>query len=211
MKYYPISLNLKGRRVLVVGAGDVALQKLGRLLACQARVHVVAPAAIPKIQKLARDARIRWSRRAYKAVDLKGASLVIAATDDSALQKTIAAAARVRKIWVNVVDVPPLCDFIAPAVVTRGDIQIAISTGGAAPALAKHLRRKLESWIGPEYADFALLVKKWRPELLKLPKERRLSLWECIASDAFIDEIKREGIAKAEARLKDWIYARHHD
>ena len=211
MNYYPVYLNLKGRRVLVVGAGDVSLQKLGQLLACKAKVHVVAPEALPQIQKLARDGRIKWSKRACKSIDLNGATLVIAATDDSALQKSIAAAARVRKIWVNVVDVPPLCDFIAPAVVSRGDIQIAISTGGAAPALAKHLRRKLESWVGPEYADFVAMVKKWRPEVLKLSKERRLSLWECIASDEFINDIKRDGITKAEARLKDWIYDRRND
>jgi len=207
MKYYPIYLNLKERRVLVVGAGKIALQKLGALVACQARVQVVAPDGLPDIRRLARDGKIKWSRRPYKASDMKGTALVIAATDDQALQKRVAEQARSRGIWVNVVDVPPLCDFIAPAIVSRGDIQIAISTGGAAPALAKHLRKKLEALLGQDYADFVKMVRKLRPKILKLPKPRRDSLWECIASDAFMNDIREHGMARAEKLLKEWIHA----
>jgi len=178
MKYYPIYLNLKGRRVLLVGAGDIARQKLPALLQCQARLHVVALEALPEIQRLARDGKMKWSPRRYRTADLKGASLVIAATDDPFLQKKIAREARARGIWVNIVDVPPLCDFIAPAVVSQGDIQIAISTGGAAPALAKFLRKKLEGLIDMEYADFVKTAQKMRPAILKLPKEKRMAVWK---------------------------------
>ncbi len=94
---------------------------------------------------MAQDGKITWSQRSYETADLEGVSLVIAATDDSDLQKRIATEARTRKIWVNIVDVPPLCDFIAPAIVSQGDVQIAISTGGSAPALAKYLRKKLRA------------------------------------------------------------------
>ena len=116
MKYYPVYLNLKNRAILLVGGGPVATQKLRVLLDCQASIHVVAPRAIPEIRRLARDGKIKWSARSYRITDMKGAVLAIAATDDPALQKKIAADARSRGIWVNVVDVPPLCDFIAPAI-----------------------------------------------------------------------------------------------
>jgi len=208
MKYYPVYLNLKDRRVLLVGAGEIGKQKIHSLLDCQARVHVVAPVALPEIQELARDGKIEWSIRSYKTADTEGTSLIIAATDDPDLQKRIAADARSRGIWVNIVDVPPLCDFIAPAIVARGDIQIAISTGGAAPALAKYLRKKLEPLIGPEYEDFVKVVEKLRPDILKLPKEKRTSLWERMVSDEFFNDIRREGIVKAEARMKEWVYHR---
>jgi len=201
-------LNLKGRHVLLVGAGEVAHQKLPALLGCEAHVHVVAPEAVPEIQALARDGKIKWSKRAYKKADLRGIRLVIAATDNPALQKKIVKDAHAQKVWINVVDVPPLCDFIAPAVIGRGDIQIAISTGGAAPALAKYLRRKLEPLIGSEYEEFAKIVQKLRPDILKLPKDKRLSLWERMVSDSFFEDIRKDGIAAAEARIKEWLYGR---
>jgi precorrin-2 dehydrogenase/sirohydrochlorin ferrochelatase len=205
LKYYPVFLNLKGRRVLLVGAGVVAQQKVPGLLASQARLHVVAPEAHLDIQGLARDGKIQWSARPYKKADLRGVSLVIAATGDSNLHKQIVKEAHARGLWVNVVDVPSLCDFIAPAVVARGDIQMAISTGGAAPALAKYLRKKFEPLLGREYEEFAKLMKTLRPEILKLPKEKRRSLWECLVSDAFFEEIRKSGIAQATSRLKGWI------
>ncbi len=139
---------------------------------------------------------------------MRGASLVIAATGDPELQKNIVKDAHARGCWVNVVDVPELCDFIAPAVASRGDIQIAISTGGAAPALAKYLRRKLEPLIGPEYEEFAKLVKTLRPNILKLSKERRQSLWKRLMSDAFFENIRTGGISAVKGRLQGWIHER---
>jgi siroheme synthase-like protein len=137
---------------------------------------------------------------------LEGASLVISSTDDPVVQKRIAAECRERQIWVNVVDVPPLCDFIAPAIVRRGPIQIAISTGGVSPALAKFLRRKLEPLIGPQYEALAAVVQKIRGEILVLPKPRRDSLWECIVSDGFIAEVERDGLDRSVERVKEWIH-----
>ena len=192
--------------MLLVGAGEIARQKLPNLLDCQAQVHVVAPEALPDIQAKARDGKIQWSARSYIKTDMKGASLVIAATNDAVLQKKIVKDAHARGIWVNVVDVPALCDFIAPAVIGRGDIQIAISTGGAAPALAKYLRRKLEPLLGQEYEEFARMVKKWRPDILKLPKDERTTFWQHVVSDSFFDDIRSGGIAAAETRIKEWIH-----
>jgi len=208
MKYYPVFLNLKDREVLLVGAGDIGLQKIHGLLECQARLQVVSPEALPDIEQLAKENRLRWDRRSYASSDLEGKSLVIAATDNQELQKRIASEARARGIWVNIVDVPPLCDFIAPAVVNQGDIQIAISTGGAAPALAKFIRRKIEPVIGPEYAQLVQMVQGLRPDILKMPKPRRTMLWESIVSQSFLDQIRTEGPRKAEAHLKEWIYGK---
>jgi precorrin-2 dehydrogenase/sirohydrochlorin ferrochelatase len=207
MKYYPVYLNLKGRRVLLVGAGDIGLQKLGPLLRSHAQVHAVAPQALPAISRLARDGKIKWSKRSYRTGDMSGAALVIAATSDPVLQKKVARDARSQGIWVNVVDVPPLCDFIAPAIVSRGDLQIAVSTGGAAPALAKYLRKKLESAISPEHAQFVAMVKKWRPAILKLPKDKRKRLWSRLVNDSFLNAIRQDGIANAERKLKEWMNA----
>jgi precorrin-2 dehydrogenase / sirohydrochlorin ferrochelatase len=174
------------------------------LLASKARLHVVSPEALPEIVRLARDGKIKWSKRLYRSSDLKDVRLVIAATDDPQLQKRISKQARAKGIWTNVVDVPPLCDFIAPAIVKRGDIQIAISTGGAAPALAKYLRKKLEGILGPELEDFVDMVKKIRPRILRLPKAERMALWERLVNDSFLMNIRRHGIAQARKQLARW-------
>jgi precorrin-2 dehydrogenase / sirohydrochlorin ferrochelatase len=208
MKYYPVFLNLKDREVLLVGAGVIGLQKIQGLLDSEARIHVVSPEALQDIEQLAKENRLRWDRRTYMPSDLDGKSLVIAATDDPELQKRIASEARARGIWVNIVDVPPLCDFIAPAIVNQGDIQIAISTGGAAPALAKFIRKKLEPMIGPEYAQLVRMVQSLRPDILKMPKPQRAAFWESIVSQSFLDQIRTEGPRKAEAYLKEWIYGK---
>jgi len=192
----------------LIGAGEIGLQKIRAFLDSGAQVHVVAPEALPEIEALAQEGRVRWSKRGYETADLDGVTLVIAATDDPALQQRIAAESRERRIWVNIVDVPPLCDFIAPAIVRRGDIQVAISTGGAAPALAKFLRQKVEQVLGPEYADFVQMVKQYRPDILKLPKPQRMDLWNRMVNDDFMAQIRRDGIAPAEARLKEWIYGK---
>jgi siroheme synthase-like protein len=208
VKFYPVFLNLKDRNVLLVGAGETGLQKVQGLFESEARIHVVAPEALPEIVQWAREKRLRWDSRAYSAADLEDKCLVIAATDDPALQKQVASEARAKGLWVNIVDVPPLCDFIAPAVVTQGDIQIAISTGGAAPAIAKLLRKQLEPVIGPEYAQLVRLVREWRPDILKMPKPQRVSLWERVASQTFLNTIRADGLRTAEAQLKEWIYGK---
>src|SRR5688500_1597943 len=189
MRYYPAYLNLQGRVVVVVGAGAVAWQKIAALLESEARVRIVAPEALPEIEELARAKKVEWLPRPYQPTDLDSASLVIAATDDAELQKRVAEEARARRIWVNVVDVTPLCDVIAPAVVARGDVQIAVSTGGASPALAKFIREKLEPLFGPEYGVVADVLQRHRPAILKLPADRRQAVWEAIINQEFIDRI----------------------
>jgi precorrin-2 dehydrogenase / sirohydrochlorin ferrochelatase len=206
MKYYPIYLNMKDRSVLIVGGGHIAWQKIPALLESEARVHVVSPDALPEIEAQAGANKLKWTRRTYQTADIEKSYLVIAATDDPELQKQVAAEARARNIWVNVVDVTPLCDFIAPAIVSQGEMQIAISTGGASPALARFIREKLEPQFGPEYGVLTDMLQKHRPEILKLPKQRRQEIWEHVITQEFIDRVKREGPATAESKLKELIH-----
>jgi len=206
MKYYPVYLNMKGRRAVIIGAGDVAWQKIPALVECGAEVIVVAPAANAEIIQSAQAGKIQWIQRGYESADLEKASLAIAATDDAELQKRVAAEARARQIWVNVVDVTPLCDFIAPAIVSQGDVQLAISTGGASPALASFLRKKFEPLLGPEYAVLTEVLQRWRPDILKLPKDRRKAVWEAIISEEFIAQVRREGATALENRLQQLVH-----
>jgi siroheme synthase-like protein len=205
MTYYPVSLRLEGERVLIIGGGRVALRKIPALLAAGARISLVAPKILPGIMALARR-NLSCSRRRYRTSDLKAARLVIAATDDLALQKRIAAGCKARRIWVNVVDAAPLCDFIVPATLRRGEVTIAVSTGGGAPALAKHLRQKISGALGKEYAPLARMMRQVRPEVLKWGAARRRTFWNKVASNEFLKDIRRNGAARAQRRLKEWVY-----
>lgn len=141
MPHYPVFLDLKDRPVLVVGAGPVALRKTKGLLEAGARVTVVAPETLPDFS----DLPVRLIRRPFRASDLNGAALVFAATDDRAVNHRIGVAAKGRGLFANVADSAAECDFIVPARVNRGDVQIAISTGGTSPRVSAELRRKLDA------------------------------------------------------------------
>ncbi len=160
---YMACLNLAGKRALVVGAGRIALEKIGGLLECDADVLVVAPDAHPDVDALAADRELEWKRKTFEASDLDDAVLVIAATSDTDLNTSVFEAAEERSMLVNVVDVPHLCNFVLPAISRRGPIAIAVSTSGASPALAKRIKREVESSVGPEYAVLATMLDEQRP------------------------------------------------
>src|SRR5919106_5671798 len=151
--YYPIFLNLQGKRCLVVGGGEVATRKVQGLLEAGALVTVVSPALTDALAGLARDGAIQYEARAFRDDDVRECALVIGATDQPAVHEAVYAASQRQGVWVNIVDVPQACDFIAPAVVRRGALQIAISTSGHSPTLAKRIRQQLEEQYGPEYAE----------------------------------------------------------
>ena len=150
---YPIYADLTGRSVLVVGGGVVAARKVGSLLKRQIRVTVVAPEICPELQELTGDSGLVIHQRGYQGGDLAEHWLVIAATDDSELNRKVFADALKARIFCNVVDEPQLCTFHVPAVVKQGLLQIAISTAGASPALAKKIRIELEDQFGPAYGE----------------------------------------------------------
>jgi siroheme synthase-like protein len=161
--FYIACLKLKGRRCLVVGGGDIGLEKVEGLLACDADVTLIAPGAHPELERLAAEGSIGWERRPYAgAADLEGAFMVIAATDDSEVNIGVFDDAERRAMLVNVVDVPPLCNFILPAIVRSGPLAIAISTAGASPALAKRMKREISELFGEEYARLAVMLNDAR-------------------------------------------------
>jgi len=161
--FYIACLKLKGRRCLVVGGGDIGLEKVEGLLACDADVTLIAPVAHPELENLATEGSIQWEKRAYAgASDLEGAFMAIAATDDSEVNIGVFDDAEKRAMLVNVVDVPPLCNFILPAIVRSGPLAIAISTAGASPALAKRMKREISELFGEEYARLAVILNDAR-------------------------------------------------
>src|SRR5229473_3850364 len=188
MSLFPMFLKLDGRRCLVVGAGTVAEAKIESLLATGAAVRVVAPTATPKVREWARTGRIEWEAREYGLGDLLGVFLVIAATGSPSLHDEIYAEARSRGVLCNSVDEPERCDFYFPAVVRRGELQFAISTGGLSPALAQRLRRELEVQFGPEYAGWIEQLGKVRQQLFASdiePEDRRRRLHKLASGRAF--------------------------
>jgi precorrin-2 dehydrogenase / sirohydrochlorin ferrochelatase len=161
--FYIACLKLTGRRCVVIGGGDVGLEKVEGLLACDGRVTLIAPTAVPELEELAREGSIDWQRREYAGrEDLEGVFIAIAATDDTDTNIRIYEDAERRAMLVNVVDVPPLCNFILPAIVRTGPLAIAISTAGASPALAKRIKREIAEAYGEPYARLAELLNEVR-------------------------------------------------
>src|ERR1019366_2222736 len=174
--FYIACLKLTGRRCLVVGGGDVGLEKVEGLLACDASVTLVAPEAHPALVALATEGSITWVRREYQEADLDGCLIAIAATDDTDVNISVFDAAERRAMLVNVVDVPPLCNFILPAIVRTGPLAIAISTAGASPALAKRMKREIAGQFGADYARLAVILndaRGWAKATLPTFQERR--------------------------------------
>ena len=158
-RYYMACLDLTGRSVLVVGGGRVALEKVEGLLASGAEVTVVAPQVVPELLELG----VTLIRRGYRTADLDGRFLVVAATSTTSVNRRVFHEAEERALLCNVVDVPELCSFILPAVHRQEPIAVAVSTGGASPALAQHLRDRIAAVVGPEHAELAEKLRALRP------------------------------------------------
>ena len=160
--FYIACLKLTGRRCVVVGGGDIGLEKVEGLLACGGDVVLVAPDANDALRELAAEGSIAWEHREYEPDDLEGTFMAIAATNDSEVNIRVYNDAEARAMLVNVVDVPPLCNFILPAIVRTGPLAIAISTAGASPALAKRMKREISDLFGEPYARLAVMLNDAR-------------------------------------------------
>ena len=175
--FYIACLKLSGRRCVVVGGGEIGLEKVEGLLACDGEVTLIAPEAIEPLRELAAEGSIRWEQREYAgAEDLESVFMVIAATSDTDVNIQVYDDAERRAMLVNVVDVPPLCNFILPAIVRTGPLAIAISTAGASPALAKRMKREIEGQFGEPYARLAVLlneVRGWAKGTLPTYQDRK--------------------------------------
>ncbi len=185
--FYIACLRLKGRRCVVVGGGEIGLEKVEGLLACDAEVMLVAPEAVPALAELAEEGSIAWQRREYAGPgDLEGALIAIAATADTDVNIRVFEDAEARAMLVNVVDVPPLCNFILPAIVRTGPLAVAISTAGASPALAKRMKREVGELFGEEYAQLAVMLndaRGWAKGTLPTYQDRK-EFFESIVNGA---------------------------
>jgi siroheme synthase-like protein len=193
---YVACLLLDGRPCVVVGGGEVGLEKVEGLLACGAAVTLVSPEAVPELSGYAAEGSIKWEEREYEPADLERTFLVIAATSDTELNTRIRDDAEARQMLCNVVDVPELCNFILPAIVRTGPIAIAISTSGASPALAKRMRDEIGAHYGEPYGRLAELlneVRGWAKETLPTYQDRRAFFESIVHGDPDPVELARAG------------------
>jgi precorrin-2 dehydrogenase/sirohydrochlorin ferrochelatase len=206
-KLYPMMVDLTGKRCLVVGGGAVAARKVALLVECGAGVEVVSPKATARLLALASSGQIRLRRRAVRASDLPGAFLVVVATNDPAVNREMAGRVKRGGGLVNVADDPMACSFLVPSMIRRGDLTIAISTGGGSPALAKMLRQRLDQTIGPEYKAFVAALRLLRERTRRAiadPDDRRAIYRRAVRSDLF-EAVARGDSAAVAARIEDLV------
>ncbi len=203
MNYYPAFLNLKSRKTVVVGGGKVAERKVSALLKAGADVTVISPSITPGLQKELSRKRIMHLSRTYRRGDLRGAFLAIAATDSPETNRRVSKDA---PALVNVVDVPAECNFIAPSVVRRGPLLLAVSTSGTSPAFARTLRKELEKSYGPELSEYLKFLKKLRAKAMTaIPeKDKREDFLKGLASGEVLKTLRSKGVGP----VKDIVLAR---
>lgn len=191
--YYPVYLDLNGRLAVIVGGGKVAQRKAKTLAGYGADVAIVAPLVSPELLELQEQGLATIEQRGYVRGDLDGAFLVVCATDSEEVNRAVFAEAEERGCLVNVVDVPELCNFIVPSIVRRGPLQIAISTGGAAPTVAKRLRKRFQDEFGEEWADYVELMGTVRVLVMeRVPggEAERKPIFEAIADSDLLERLR---------------------
>jgi precorrin-2 dehydrogenase/sirohydrochlorin ferrochelatase len=206
MKYYPIFLRMDGKSCLVVGGGEVATQKVESLLDAGARVRVVSPSLSPRLRELADAAAIECRERVYEDGDLDGIFVVIAATSDENLHERIDRDAERAGVLLNVVDRPRWCDFIVPSIARRGDLMVAVSTGGASPAFARRVRLDIERLLGPEYEHALALLSRLRA---RLREQQRSFAERQRIFDRLLDSPLLESLRRGDAAAVDRLLAEH--
>jgi len=192
MGYYPIFLNLAGRRCVVVGGGSVAERKIEALLQVGATVTVISPSLTKTLESRAEEGKIGYIMREYRAGDLAGNQLVYIATDDPEVNAAAYREGQERGVWVNVADDPLHCDFILPSVLRRGELMVAVSTGGSSPALARAIREELEVYFTDDYATLAEIVCDVRRKMKEHCLSPSVEAWHD-ALDGDLRRLVREG------------------
>jgi precorrin-2 dehydrogenase/sirohydrochlorin ferrochelatase len=202
LKYYPVFLDIKDKKCVVVGGGEVAARKAERLLDCCAKVFVISPKLSPELSALKEKNLISHIATEYTGDLIHGAALIIGATDDEKTNAAISLDARKKGIPVNIVDDPQKCDFILPSLVQRGDLAIAIGTGGKSPALARHLREELEAKYGEEYKIFLNILGNLRVKMVK--NEGMGKDWfESMLAAGILDFIKEKNVEKVKKTVHE--------
>jgi precorrin-2 dehydrogenase/sirohydrochlorin ferrochelatase len=205
MPYYPVFLDLSGKRILVVGGGTVAERKIETLLEFGGSVSVITRDLTPVLARHVECERIRHEGREFEESCLKDVFLVIAATDDSLLNQRVSRSARERGILVNVVDQPKDCTFILPATLRRGDLVVAVSTSGKIPALARKVREELEGTFGREYESLLILLGEVRKDILSRGRasEENANVLRRLVDSGLLPAIRREDWEGAAAILRE--------
>jgi len=202
--HYPISLDLFQKICLVVGGGQVAERKVRSLLECGAGVKLVSPEITPGLRKLAAEGRIIYRAGSYHDGDLTGVFLVIGATDREEVNRRVADDCAGRNLIVNIVDDPAKCSFFVPAVVRRGALTIAVSTGGKSPMLARKIREELERAYGPQYGEFLELLGQLRKKVIKneTSEHKKMNRLEELLSEEILDLLKAGSLELVKERLQ---------
>ena len=207
--YYPVFLNVKGKKCVVIGGGQIALRKVRTLLNHGADVEIISPDLCPELTKLAESGRIPVLTREYQSGDLENTFVVITATDNGEINQRVVAEARRSGVLVNVVDDAGNSDFIVPSYLRRGEVTIAVSTGGRSPALARKIRSRLEKELGDEYALLVDLVSEVRTEV----RQQKIKIdgdgWqEALDLDLLLDLLRKGEKEKAKATLLNNLKAK---
>ncbi len=205
MRYYPVNLDIRRKRCVVVGGGAVAGRKVERLLECGAKVSVVSEKLSPALEELKGKGAIEHVPSDYDERHLRGAFLVVGATDQDEVNGRISADCRRAGILVNIVDEPARCDFILPSLVQRGDLQIAVSTAGRSPALAKKLRVELEERYGPACGTLAAILGELRAEVMKsgAAADGRGKVFEALVNSDILEAIERGDRERVRSIIRD--------
>ncbi len=205
MRYYPVFLELRGKKVVVIGGGQVAFRKVETLLMCGANVHLVAKRLDQRLKQYIEGGRVKYEGSQFNPEILNGSSLVIAATDDTELNKKISKEAKKRNILINVVDNPEECNFIVPSIVKRGDLIVAISTSGSSPALSKRLRERFEDILGKEYELFLNLMKYIRKGIISkgLSSEENRRIFYNLVDSPLISLIKENRWEEVSSKVEE--------
>jgi precorrin-2 dehydrogenase/sirohydrochlorin ferrochelatase len=207
MGYYPVFIELAGRRCLVIGGGREAQRKVEGLLAAGGEVTVIAPALTEDLRARLAAGEIAWLEREYRDGDLAGYEICMVATDDGAVNARVAAEGKRQRVWVNAADDTKHCDFILPAVIRRGAITVAASTGGASPALARRLREELEAYLTEEMPALAELLREVRAELRARGIQPDAEIWQEAIDEELRVLLAQRKFRQAKARLLEGLGA----
>jgi precorrin-2 dehydrogenase / sirohydrochlorin ferrochelatase len=205
MGYYPVFLEMKDRRCVVIGGGAVAERKVEGLVAAGANVTVISPGMTDGLKELLKQDAIRHVAREYQASDRAGYDLVFVATDNSEINAAVFSEARSLRIWVNSADDPDHCDFILPAVIRRGDLTVAVSTGGASPAVTRAIREELDEYFTADYARFIQIAGEVRRELREKSVSPPASAWNRALQGDFRRLIKEGRPVQAKELLLETL------
>ncbi|MET0584933.1 MAG: bifunctional precorrin-2 dehydrogenase/sirohydrochlorin ferrochelatase [Candidatus Binatia bacterium] len=201
MSFFPIYLEMRGRRCLVIGGGSVAERKIAHLLEAGAEVTVISPDASENVARWSKNNSIQLEARCYENGDLDGYELAFVATDDDRVNASVYQEGKSRGVWVNAADDPSHCDFILPSVLRRGDLTVAVSSGGQSPALARTIREELEIYFSREYEQLAQLAAETRAELHRRALHVPFETWRRALSGDVRQFLMRGEIARAKSHL----------